>query len=174
MGESMTDTAQQTPPTKQYFVRYVMYFILYTLVFGALYMLLHALGFVPDTRPELRIGSEPASASIPFFAAIQAVQKFLKVERRIPAKDEASTFIWGSLLIAFIMELVLFSLSFAVEGTETATHQIALVGPKFAMVVLALIVFKLILNFFLMKWCFGGLSRFMLAKIIEKEAAKAQ
>ena len=97
----------------------------------------------------LRSGSTVGVSSVsPFLAATVVAGRFLKRERRIPTPTEKNKLVWGGMLIFFMFNAILLAILLYGIGPE-GSMLLIIIGLFFAATAL--------LNFFLMRWAYGGL-----------------
>lgn len=100
---------------------------------------------------------------LPFLASMFAVESFLKKERRLPGKSEKSRLVWISLGLYVAVELAFTLFSVLTGGLEEAANA-AVDTQMLVIVIVGILLFVCLANFFLMRWAYGGL--------LEKRAAR--
>lgn len=96
----------------------------------------------------------------PFFAAMIAGEQFLLKEKKVPNGEEKRSLVLGGLGI-FLMINALFLL---LAAFGDIAERAGVTSKDFMLIFAGMMIFALIINYFLMRWAYGG----MLKKRAEK------
>lgn len=129
---------------RKYFFVYVVAFVGYSAIFGTIQILW-------DTP-----GLSGIRVILPYFSSWFVIERFLKNEQRLPDKSEQIRLANGCIAIAIGFEVSFLLLGLVSGALKQAVDQSGISSTLFWAIIIIVLVFMLVLNYFLLRWAFNG------------------
>jgi len=126
----------------------------YHVVFGIVLIIMMII--IALIKISLKDGLTGVSMITPYLVSMFVGEHFIKRERRLPTASEKDRLVWGGLIIFIALEIFFLALGWVsgVFEDEIPTNTNA---TAFLIIIVAIYIFVVLVNYFLMRWAYGSL-----------------